>query len=112
MIAIGDVSGKGMPAALLMAQLSSEVRLLIQTELDPDRIVDRVNRDLCGSRNRQDASLFSTNVPDIGSCHLICPHLICPRRVAVSRVLRTLRGAPLAPPAHKPALNSAQRKPR
>ena len=49
-VAIGDVSGKGMPAALLMAQLSSEVRLLIQTELDPARVVDRLNRDLCVSR--------------------------------------------------------------
>jgi phosphoserine phosphatase RsbU/P len=49
-IAIGDVSGKGMPAALLMARLSSEVRLLIQTELDPARVVDRLNRDLCVSR--------------------------------------------------------------
>ena len=49
-VAIGDVSGKGMPAALLMARLSSEVRLLIQTELDPARVVDRLNRDLCASR--------------------------------------------------------------
>ena len=49
-IAIGDVSGKGMPAALLMARLSSEVRLLIQTEPDPARVVDRLNRDLCVSR--------------------------------------------------------------
>ena len=49
-VAIGDVSGKGMPAALLMARLSSEVRLLIQTELDPARVVDRLNRHLCASR--------------------------------------------------------------
>src|SRR5208337_2944692 len=52
-IAIGDVSGKGMPAALLMARLSSEVRLLIQTELDPARVVDRLNRDLCASRTEE-----------------------------------------------------------
>ena len=31
-ISLGDVSGKGMPAALLMARFSSEVRLLLQTE--------------------------------------------------------------------------------
>ena len=36
----------------------------------------------------------------------------CARRVAGSRVLRTLRLAPLAPSAHDPGLNSAQRKPR
>ncbi len=52
-------------------------------------------------------------------CHLhrithsdSCARPRCARRVAVSRVLRTLRLAPLALSAHKPALNSAQRKPR
>jgi len=49
-IAIGDVSGKGMPAALLMARLSSEVGLLLQIESDPARIVERLNRNLCASR--------------------------------------------------------------
>ncbi len=50
-IAIGDVSGKGMPAALLMARLSAEVRLLLQTEPDPAQVVERLNRDMCASRN-------------------------------------------------------------
>jgi len=49
-IAIGDVSGKGMPAALLMARLSSEVSLLLQIESDPSRVVERLNRNLCASR--------------------------------------------------------------
>lgn len=46
-IALGDVSGKGMPAALLMARVSSEVRLLLRAEPDPARVVERLNRDLC-----------------------------------------------------------------
>ncbi len=46
-ITLGDVSGKGMPAALLMARLSSEVRLLLQAEADPARVVGRLNRNLC-----------------------------------------------------------------
>jgi serine phosphatase RsbU (regulator of sigma subunit) len=46
-IALGDVSGKGMPAALLMARLSSEVRLLLQVEPDLARVVERLNRNLC-----------------------------------------------------------------
>jgi serine phosphatase RsbU (regulator of sigma subunit) len=49
-IAVGDVSGKGMPAALLMARLSSEVGLLLQMEPDPARVVERLNRNLCASR--------------------------------------------------------------
>jgi serine phosphatase RsbU (regulator of sigma subunit) len=49
-IAIGDVSGKGMPAALLMARLSSEVGLLLQAETDPARVVGQLNDDLCAMR--------------------------------------------------------------
>jgi serine phosphatase RsbU (regulator of sigma subunit) len=49
-VAIGDVSGKGMPAALLMTRLSSLVSLLLQTEPDPARVVGRLNRDLCQTR--------------------------------------------------------------
>jgi phosphoserine phosphatase RsbU/P len=52
-IAIGDVSGKGMPAALLMARLSSEVSLLLQIESDPSRVVERLNRNLCASRTEE-----------------------------------------------------------
>jgi phosphoserine phosphatase RsbU/P len=46
-IALGDVSGKGMPAALVMARFSAEVRLLVQAEPDPVRLVSRLNRSLC-----------------------------------------------------------------
>jgi serine phosphatase RsbU (regulator of sigma subunit) len=46
-ITLGDVTGKGMPAALLMAKLSAEVGLLLQTEPDPPRVVARLNRNLC-----------------------------------------------------------------
>jgi serine phosphatase RsbU (regulator of sigma subunit) len=46
-ITLGDVTGKGMPAALLMARLSAEVGLLLQTEPDPARVVERLNRNLC-----------------------------------------------------------------
>jgi sigma-B regulation protein RsbU (phosphoserine phosphatase) len=49
-IAIGDVSGKGMPAALLMARLCAEVSLVLQSEPDPARVVERLNRNLCASR--------------------------------------------------------------
>jgi serine phosphatase RsbU (regulator of sigma subunit) len=48
-IALGDVSGKGMPAALMMARLSSEVRLLLQAERDPARVIELLNQDLCDS---------------------------------------------------------------
>jgi serine phosphatase RsbU (regulator of sigma subunit) len=46
-VALGDVAGKGMSAALLMAKLSAEVRLLLLTEPEPARAVGRLNRHLC-----------------------------------------------------------------
>jgi serine phosphatase RsbU (regulator of sigma subunit) len=47
---VGDVAGKGMPAALLMARLSSEVGLLLQADPDPARVVGQLNRGLCAAR--------------------------------------------------------------
>jgi serine phosphatase RsbU (regulator of sigma subunit) len=45
-IALGDVSGKGMPAALLMARIATEVRLLFQEQRDPTRVLGLLNRGL------------------------------------------------------------------
>jgi serine phosphatase RsbU (regulator of sigma subunit) len=45
-IAVGEAVGKGMPAAMLTATLSGEVRLLLQGETDPARVVSRLNRQL------------------------------------------------------------------
>lgn len=42
-VAIGDVVGKGMPAALLTAKLSAEVRLFLQGDPDPARVVGQLN---------------------------------------------------------------------
>jgi serine phosphatase RsbU (regulator of sigma subunit)/pSer/pThr/pTyr-binding forkhead associated (FHA) protein len=43
-IAVGDVVGKGMPAALLAAKLSGEVKLLLRGDPDPARLVEQLNR--------------------------------------------------------------------
>lgn len=42
-VAIADVSGKGFPAALLMANLQSAFRALMATELKLDQIMERLN---------------------------------------------------------------------
>jgi serine phosphatase RsbU (regulator of sigma subunit)/pSer/pThr/pTyr-binding forkhead associated (FHA) protein len=47
LLAVGDVAGKGMPAALLMARLSAEVRHFSFIMSDPARIVERLNRGFC-----------------------------------------------------------------
>ncbi len=43
-IAIGDVVGKGMPAALMTAKLSAEIRLFLRSDSDPVRVVSMLNR--------------------------------------------------------------------
>jgi serine phosphatase RsbU (regulator of sigma subunit)/pSer/pThr/pTyr-binding forkhead associated (FHA) protein len=45
-IAVGDVVGKGMPAALLSAKLAGEFKLLVRRDADPARIVEQLNRQL------------------------------------------------------------------
>ena len=47
-IAVGDVVGKGMPAALLTAKLSAEVRMSLRGNLDPNRVVAQLNRPFDG----------------------------------------------------------------
>lgn len=41
--AVGDVAGKGIPAALLMAKLSSDTRFSVLTESDPGKAVTKLN---------------------------------------------------------------------
>jgi len=45
-IAVGDVVGKGLPAALLTARLSAEISLFLQDARDPAEVVTRLNRRL------------------------------------------------------------------
>lgn len=47
---IGDVSGKGVPAALVMAMAQSAFRMLVAKESSPERIVTQMNNTL-GHRN-------------------------------------------------------------
>ena len=51
-ILIGDVSGKGVPAALTMAQLLAAFRLYARSEASPTQVIKSLNADLV-SRTRQ-----------------------------------------------------------
>lgn len=48
-IAIGDVSGKGTPAALLMANVQASLRTLVQFDLSPSEMTNRLNDLICRS---------------------------------------------------------------
>lgn len=49
-VAVGDVSGKGIAAALLMAKLSAEVRYCLASETSPIEALTKLNRAFCVSR--------------------------------------------------------------
>lgn len=46
-VIVADVVGHGVPAALLMAKLTSESRFCLATEQDPAKVVSRLNTKLC-----------------------------------------------------------------
>jgi serine phosphatase RsbU (regulator of sigma subunit) len=46
-ITIGDVAGKGSPAALLMALLLAVLRTLVDEELEPPALMERLNHQIC-----------------------------------------------------------------
>ena len=56
-VTIGDVSGKGVSAALLMARLTSDIRYYAISEQEPVQVLDRANRSLI--RSVQD-NMFAT----------------------------------------------------
>lgn len=46
-LTVGDVAGKGSPAALLMALLLAVLRTLVDEELEPCALVERLNAQIC-----------------------------------------------------------------
>jgi sigma-B regulation protein RsbU (phosphoserine phosphatase) len=54
---VGDVSGKGVPAALFMARAMTVFEAVASREADPGAVLDRVNRSLCRDN---DAGMFVT----------------------------------------------------
>ncbi|MEW6360158.1 MAG: SpoIIE family protein phosphatase [Planctomycetota bacterium] len=53
-IVIGDVSGKGLPAALMMAKLMSDVRFFALSEREPGKVLSKLNDHIAHSRAAED----------------------------------------------------------
>ncbi len=64
-IILGDVTGKGVPAALLMAQILSEFRYRAPRESDPGKILALLNQSLS---SRSARGMFAT-----AWCGVVCP---------------------------------------
>ncbi len=72
-ILVGDVSGKGMPAALLMSSLQTAVHLLAEDSPTPLAMVTRLNRSLCAKRlgNRFVTFFFGVLDPVTGALEYV-----------------------------------------
>ena len=67
---IGDVSGKGVPAALVMSMISTQFRSLSSTEGTPERIVAAIN---ASAEGHNDSMMFATlfvGILDLSTGHL------------------------------------------
>ena len=49
-ILVGDVSGKGVPAALLMAEVQATLRTLLQYQQDVSRVMSQLNLEVCQTK--------------------------------------------------------------
>ena len=58
-IVLGDVSGKGVPAALQMARLMSDFRYISQVDPAPEKVLTQINNTLC---ERSYRGMFTTAV--------------------------------------------------
>ena len=63
-LAIGDVSGKGIPASLLMASLQSSLQMLCLECFPPADIISRLNRLVCENTDPEDFVTFFYAVYD------------------------------------------------
>ena len=67
---IGDVSGKGVPAAMVMAVVHTLLRTLSEREDDPARILGELNREACRSNETGMFVTLFLGVLDLASGHL------------------------------------------
>ncbi len=63
---VGDVAGKGVPAALLMARLSADVRFSLASESDPAKAVQQINE---GFAHRDWSDRFVTMIAAVLNPH-------------------------------------------
>lgn len=72
-VVVGDVAGKGMPAALLMASLQARFQVLNEAEPDPAQLVERLNRitSTCCPGNRFITLFYCLIDPAGGGIHYV-----------------------------------------
>jgi serine phosphatase RsbU (regulator of sigma subunit) len=66
-VVVGDVSGKGVSAALMMAKFSGDTRLSILTEYEPGAAANKLNETLCAAGIDEKFITLSLSVLDLSS---------------------------------------------
>lgn len=104
-VSLGDVSGKGTPAALFMSAAQTALRMVLRTESDLARAIGRVNELLCATNGEDMFVTLFCGVIDLRTGELTycnCGHTDCmilradgrlERPVATGMALAILEGA-------------------
>ena len=71
-VLIGDVSGKGVPAALTMAQLLAEFRLSARETLSPSHVLRELNRNMCSQGLRGTFCTLSYVIVELDTGRVLC----------------------------------------
>jgi len=97
LVCLGDVSDKGIPAALFMSSLMIRIQSKASPDLSPAQIAEAINRDVC----REDSAMFATiflAVIDTRTGELsFCDGGHCPPLVLNGDGVRTLETAKRLP---------------
>jgi len=96
-VVVGDVAGKGMPAALLMALLQGSLRTLVTAGLRGEALVAKLNAHLCANipPNRL-VTLFYAEIAADGRIVFVNAGHNPPRLVRAAGTLETLHGGGVA----------------
>lgn len=70
LIVFGDVAGKGLPAAMLVAMLVGAIRTRIEDTGDPAKILSALNDCLCGKTRGGFATCIAVHISATGAVHL------------------------------------------
>jgi hypothetical protein len=91
-LAIGDASGHGMAAGLLMALADATLRTLLELTPEPEQLVGRLNRRLChtGDRRAFMSLFYGILDPATGELHAVCAGHPYPVKVSAAGVLEEL----------------------
>jgi hypothetical protein len=70
LIVFGDVAGKGLPAAMLVAMLVGAIRTRAQETGDPAKILDALNDRLCGNTRGGFATCIAVHISSAGAVYM------------------------------------------